>query len=37
MPYRSLWPEVELDIISGFVIDPLPLLDRGEAELAIIP
>src|SRR5271168_4666632 len=34
--YRSLWPEVELDIISGFVVDPLPLLDHGEAELAII-
>jgi LysR family transcriptional regulator, regulator for metE and metH len=34
--YRSLWPEVELDIISGFVIDPLPLLERAEAELAII-
>jgi len=34
--YRSLWPEVELDIISGFVVDPLPLLDRGEAELAIV-
>jgi LysR family transcriptional regulator for metE and metH len=34
--YRTLWPEVELDIISGFVIDPLPLLDRSEAELAII-
>ena len=24
--YRSLWPEVELDIISGFVVDPLPLI-----------
>jgi LysR family transcriptional regulator for metE and metH len=34
--YRSLWPEVELDIISGFVIDPLPLLERGEAELAVV-
>src|SRR5260370_24175451 len=34
--YRSLWPEVELDIISGLVVDPLPLLERGEAELAII-
>ena len=34
--YRSLWPEVELDIISGFLMDPLPLLDRGEAELAIV-
>jgi len=34
--YRTLWPEVELDIISGFVMDPLPLLERGEAELAVI-
>jgi LysR family transcriptional regulator, regulator for metE and metH len=34
--YRSLWPEVELDILSGFVVDPLPLLERGEAELAVI-
>src|SRR6202041_2747611 len=34
--YRSLWPEVDLDIISGFVVDPLPLLERGEAELAVI-
>ena len=34
--YRTLWPEVELDIISGFVVDPLPLLERGEAELAVI-
>ena len=36
MRIGSLWPEVELDIISGFVVDPLPLLERGEAELAII-
>jgi LysR family transcriptional regulator, regulator for metE and metH len=34
--YRSLWPEVELDLISGFLSDPLPLLERGEAELAVI-
>jgi len=34
--YRSLWPEVELDIISGFVVDPLPLLERSEAELAVV-
>src|SRR3984957_17448624 len=34
--HRTLWPEVELDIISRFVVGPLPLLDRGEAELAII-
>jgi LysR family transcriptional regulator for metE and metH len=34
--YRSMWPEVELDIISGFLSDPLPLVERGEAELAIV-
>jgi len=34
--YRTMWPEVELDIISGFVVDPLPLLERGEAELAVV-
>jgi LysR family transcriptional regulator for metE and metH len=34
--YRSLWPEVELDIVSGFVVDPLPLLERSEAELAVV-
>jgi LysR family transcriptional regulator for metE and metH len=34
--YRDLWPEVELDIISGFVVDPLPLLHQGAAELAVI-
>jgi LysR family transcriptional regulator for metE and metH len=34
--YRDMWPEVELDIISGFVVDPLPLLDQGAAELAVI-
>jgi len=34
--YRSLWPEVELDIISGFLSDPLPLVERGEAELAVV-
>jgi LysR family transcriptional regulator for metE and metH len=34
--YRSLWPDVELDIISGFVVDPLPLVERGEAELAVV-
>src|SRR6202048_5018111 len=34
--YRTLWPEVELDIISGFLMNPLPLLTQGEAELAII-
>ncbi len=34
--YRTLWPDVELDIISGFLADPLPLIERSEAELAVI-
>jgi len=34
--YRSLWPDVELDIISGFLADPLPLLETAEAELAVV-
>ncbi|HVC00631.1 MAG TPA: LysR family transcriptional regulator [Steroidobacteraceae bacterium] len=34
--YRPLWPDVELDIVSGFVADPLPLLERADAELAVI-
>jgi LysR family transcriptional regulator for metE and metH len=34
--FRTMWPEVELDLVSGFVIDPLPLLERGEAELAVV-
>ena len=34
--YRPLWPDVELDIVSGFLADPLPLVERGDAELAVI-
>jgi LysR family transcriptional regulator, regulator for metE and metH len=34
--FRELWPEVDLDIVSGFVMDPIPLIERGEAELAVI-
>ncbi|WP_288107643.1 LysR family transcriptional regulator [Limnobacter sp.] len=34
--YRERWPEVELDIVSGFHADPVGLLHRGEAELAIV-
>ncbi len=34
--YRALWPEVELDLISGFVSDPVALVERREAELAVV-
>jgi LysR family transcriptional regulator for metE and metH len=34
--FRAAWPEVELDIISGFHADPGGLLDEGRADLVII-
>ena len=34
--FRSLWPEVELDIISGFHADPVALLHQHRADLAIV-
>ncbi len=34
--FRQSWPEVELDLISGFHADPGGLLDEGRADLVII-
>ena len=34
--FRSLWPEVELDILSGFHADPVALLHQHRADLAIL-
>lgn len=34
--YRARWPEVELDIVSGFHADPIALLHQRRAELAIV-
>lgn len=34
--FRGRWPEVELDIVSGFHADPVGLLQQDRAELAII-
>ncbi|HEX4857119.1 MAG TPA: LysR family transcriptional regulator [Limnobacter sp.] len=34
--YRKRWPEAELDIVSGFHADPVGLLHKGDAELAIL-
>jgi len=34
--FRSLWPEVEMDIVSGFQQDPLQLLRQSQADLAIL-
>ena len=34
--FRARWPEVELDIVSGFQADPIGLLHQDRAELAIV-
>lgn len=34
--FRNNWPEVELDIVSGFHADPVSLLYEDRADLAII-
>lgn len=34
--FRQHWPEVELDIVSGFHADPVSLLYEDRADLAII-
>lgn len=34
--FRENWPEVEMDLISGFHTNPLGLLHEGRAELVIV-
>ncbi len=34
--FRLRWPEIELDIVSGFHADPLALVHQGLADLAIV-
>ncbi|WP_373741181.1 LysR family transcriptional regulator [Neisseria sp.] len=34
--FRPLWPQVELDIVSGFHTDPVALLLQHRADLAIV-
>ena len=34
--FRTRWPEVELDIVSGFHGDPVGLLHQGRADEAIV-
>ena len=34
--FRERWPDVELDIVSGFHADPVGLLHQDRAELAIV-
>src|SRR5690606_24780269 len=32
---RQAWPEVELDLASGFAFAPLPALERGDLDLVV--
>lgn len=34
--FREGWPEVELDLVSGFHADPIGLLEEDRAELVIV-
>ena len=34
--FRGHWPEIELDLVSGFHSDPLALLDDDRADLVIV-
>jgi LysR family transcriptional regulator for metE and metH len=34
--FREHWPEVELDLVSGFHADPVSLLSNNRAELVIV-
>lgn len=34
--FRPRWPEVELDLVSGFQSEPVALLEQGEAEFVVI-
>jgi LysR family transcriptional regulator for metE and metH len=34
--FRERWPEVEMDLVSGFHADPVGLLGEGRADLVIV-
>jgi LysR family transcriptional regulator for metE and metH len=34
--FREHWPEVELDLVSGFQAEPMSLVEAGEADFAVI-
>lgn len=34
--FRVNWPEIELDLVSGFHSDPLQLLDQDRADIVIV-
>ncbi|NIF29485.1 LysR family transcriptional regulator [Pantoea sp. Tr-811] len=34
--FRARWPEVEIDLVSGYHDDPIGLLHQGRADLALV-
>lgn len=34
--FRARWPEVEVDLVSGYQSDPVGLLHQGRADLALV-
>lgn len=34
--FRARWPEVEIDLVSGYQSDPVGLLHQGKADLALV-
>ncbi|TDU31840.1 LysR family transcriptional regulator for metE and metH [Panacagrimonas perspica] len=34
--FRDHWPDVELDLVGGFQIDPMALIESGAADFAVI-
>ena len=34
--FREHWPEVELDLVSGFQADPITLVEQGLADFAVV-
>lgn len=34
--FRARWPEVEIDLVAGYQSDPIGLLHRAQADLAIV-
>lgn len=34
--FREHWPEVELDLVGGFQIEPIALVEAGQADFAVV-
>lgn len=34
--FREHWPDVELDLVSGFLTEPMTLIEQGQADFVVI-